>query len=439
MLKDCEVGKIDFVITKSLSRFARNTTDCLEMVRKLHKLGIPILFEKENLNTENMETELFLSVISSLAENESYSISENSKWGVRHRFESGGDKPSIAPFGYSLENGLFVINEDEAQWIRYIFNEFMKGKTSYAIADELNEMNVPTRNNKSWWPSTVIAILHNEKYKGDCLYQKTYTDFQLKRHKNNGEVDQFYEENHHEGIVSKELFDNANETLRKNLQTRNVETDTDKYHNHYAFTKKIICGECGANFKRRINSPGNQSYPAWVCKIHQVNKEKCSMKFIRESSLKNAFVTMMNKLTFGRKAILQNLLDALSSQSHKKRIYRVNDIERALGGIVERQNNLSTLATKGYLDPADYTAENNGLIADAQKLMQERDELTNEIKCELKSTEALRDIIKYVTNTSMLSEFDDDLFNRFVDRIVVNSQTEIEFNLKCGLKIRERI
>ena len=114
MLKDCEVGKIDFVITKSLSRFARNTTDCLEMVRKLHKLGIPILFEKENLNTENMETELFLSVISSLAENESYSISENSKWGVRHRFESGGYKPSIAPFGYSLENGLFVINEDEA-------------------------------------------------------------------------------------------------------------------------------------------------------------------------------------------------------------------------------------------------------------------------------------------------------------------------------------
>ncbi len=147
----------------------------------------------------------------------------------------------------------------------------------------------------------------------------------------------------------------------------------------------------------------------------------------------------MNKLTFGRKAILQNLLDALSSQSHKKRIYWVNDIERALDGIVERQNNLSTLATKGYLDPADYTAENNGLIADAQKLMQERDGLTNEIKRELKSTEALRDIIKYVTNSSMLSEFDDDLFNRFVDRIVVNSQTEIEFNLKCGLKIREII
>ncbi len=134
MILDCEVGKIDFIVTKSLSRFARNTTDCLELVRRLLELHIPVYFEKENLNTGSMETELFLSVMSSLAESESVSTSENNKWGIRHRYENGTYKVSYAPYGYSVKNGEFSIREDEAVWVRFMLDKAIEGLSSHQIA-----------------------------------------------------------------------------------------------------------------------------------------------------------------------------------------------------------------------------------------------------------------------------------------------------------------
>ena len=207
MIADCEKGLIDRIMTKSLSRFARNTTDCLELVRKLLDLGITIYFEKENLDTGSMESELLLSIMSSLAESESVSISENNKWGVRHRFENGTFKIAYPPYGYESQDGVMVINEEEAKWVRWIFEQALSGVASARIAKQLNEKQVPSRRNGNWTPTTIRGMLTNEKYIGDCLFQKTYSDFRFKRHTNNGERDQFYMEDHHEAIISREDFE----------------------------------------------------------------------------------------------------------------------------------------------------------------------------------------------------------------------------------------
>lgn len=192
MIRDCEDGRIDYIITKSLSRFARNTTDCLdlELVRKLLALNISIYFEKENLDTGEMESELLLSIMSSLAESESVSISENEKWSIRDRYMNGTFKVGYAPYGYRTKDGVFSIVEDEEKWVRYIFEGTLTGKSSHQLARELNEKQIPTRMNGNWTASTVRGILRNEKYMGDALLQKTVTTdfFTKKRVQNNGIV-----------------------------------------------------------------------------------------------------------------------------------------------------------------------------------------------------------------------------------------------------------
>ena len=439
LIADCEDGKISYIVTKSLSRFARNTTDCLELVRKLLGLGVAVYFEKENLDTGSMESELLLSIMSSLAESESVSISENEKWSIRNRYQNGTYKIGYAPFGYSAVDGEFSINEDEAKWVRYIFAETLAGKSCNRIAKDLNEKQVPARKGNHWTATTVRGIVKNEKYIGDCLFQKTYSDFRFKRRVNNGERDQFYMENHHEPIISRKDFDAANQVLQQHAKEKNLIPGDAKYSRHYPFTKKIVCGECGSPFKRRINSAGTLKYPAWVCREHIKHKDKCSMKFIRESVFEDAFTTMMNKLIFGRKEILQDLLDALRKQNYKSSQLRVNQIDGALEAMAERRQSLTTIMTKGYIDPAAYTKEMNDLQAEAAALEEERERLTKEISGDMKRTDELREILKFTGKTDMLSEFDPALFERFVDHITVCSREEIIFHLKCGLDLQERI
>ena len=222
MIADCEDGKIEFIITKSISRFARNTTDCLEMVRKLTDLGISIFFEKENINTGSMESELMLSILSSLAESESVSISENSKWSVQKRFQNGTFIIAYPPYGYENDNGTMVIVPEQAEIVKEIFAACLAGKGTHAIARELNDRGIKTKKNGKWSAGTVKAILTNEKYTGDVIFQKTYSDSSFNRHINYGERDRFLCENHHEPIIS-----HARCLIREQLRKATAQIPTD--------------------------------------------------------------------------------------------------------------------------------------------------------------------------------------------------------------------
>lgn len=439
MMKECEQGRIDYIITKSISRFARNTTDCLEMVRKLIDLGIFIYFEKENLNTGLMESELMLSILSSLAESESVSISENSKWSVQKRFQNGTFKISYPPYGYKNVDGEMVVEPKQAVIVKFIFAQTLAGMSSGAIASELQKRKIPSRKGGKWTPTTVRGILSNEKYVGDVLFQKTYTDSHFNRHTNYGERDQYMMQNHHEAIISRDDFEAAGALISQRASEKGILKGTGKYQNRYPFSGKIVCGECGAKFKRRIHNASKIKYPAWCCSQHIDDISKCSMQFIREDALEQAFVTMMNKLVFGRKVVIRPLLDTLRETSRADGLGRINELESKLEKNLERRQVLTGLMTKGYLEPALFNQENNELLAEAERMNTEKENLSYDINGELTRTEEVNHLLHFANKEEMLTAFDGELFKEYVEHIEVCSRTEIAFHLKCGLILKEGV
>jgi len=439
MIRDCEDGRIDYIITKSLSRFARNTTDCLELVRKLLALDIPIYFEKENLDTGEMESELLLSIMSSLAESESVSISENEKWSIRDRFMNGTFKVGYAPYGYRTKDGVFSIMEDEAKWVRYIFEGTLSGKSSHQLARELNEKQVPTRRNGNWTASTVRGILRNEKYTGDCLFQKTYTDFQFKRHNNNGELDQFYMEGHHEPIVTHEEFEAVEKIIDRHAREKGIKKADPRYQNRYAFTSRIVCGECGSPFKRKVCHTGGLKYATWGCREHIANIDHCKMKAVREDALERTFTLMMNKLVFGRQPVLENLMESLKGESHDDALREMKTIDRQLERNTERKQTLRDIMAKGYLEPAVFAKENSEIGAESAALAAKKEQLIKSMNGNVRHIAEIEELLHYTGKAGMQTEFDSELVERFVERITVHSEDEVTFHLNCGLNLRERI
>ena len=439
LIADCEAGKVNRILTKSLSRFARNTTDCLDMVRKLLDLGVTIFFEKENLDTGSMESELMLSIMSSLAESESVSISQNSKWGVRHRFENGTYKISYAPYGYSVSDGVFSINEQEAEWVRWVFSEALSGRSITSIARELNEKKVPSRRSGKWTPTTIRAMLTNEKYIGDCLFQKTFSDFRFHRRKNYGELDQFYAEDHHEAIISREDFEAVGKLIEQRTKEKSIKKGGSHYRKKYPFSKKLICDECGSAFKRHINNTGSISYPVWACTGHLADSRGCSMRSIKETDLECAFTTMMNKLIFAKKEVLDALLDGIRSETHRTNMLRIDEIDEKLEKNAERREILVTLMTRGYLEPALFTSESNELSSEADALAEEKEKLMGVIVGGIQKTEALTELIRFVGHAEPSTDFNGELVERFLETATVSSREEVIFHLKCSLSLTERI
>jgi len=439
MVADCEKGKIDFIITKSISRFARNTTDCLELVRKLLDLQIYIYFEKENLNTGSMESELLLSILSSLAESESVSISENEKWGIKKRFQNGTFIISYPPFGYDNVDGEMVIVPEQAEIVKQIFADTLAGKSTHAIAAELNERGVPTKKGGNWTAGTVNGIIGNEKYTGDVLYQKTYTDSGFNRHTNYGELDQYLVQDHHAPIVSHEVYDKANAVLRRRAKEKGNGVNTGKYQNRYSFSGRIQCGECGGTLKRRIHYKPSGTYVAWCCVNHLTDKSACSMKYITDAALKRAFVTMMNKLVFGYQAVLSPLLRSLRGLNDREQLLRVQALETQIEENMEQRQVLTNLMANGYLEPALFNRESNALAAEAEALRQEKESLMQSLNGNMEKADELQRLIRFAADGTMMTDFGDELFLAHVERITVCSRQEVIFELKCGLRLKERL
>lgn len=439
MIKDCEDRKIDFVITKSISRFARNTTDCLELVRKLLEIDIPILFEKENINTGTMESELFLAILSSMSQDESSSISLNSKWSINNRFQNGTYKIGYPPYGYEWNGKEMVINAAQAEVVKGIFADILSGKSTKAIADKLNADGVPTKKGGRWTAGTINGMLKNEKYTGDVIFQKSYTDSQFNRHTNNGERDQYMITDHHEAIVSHEDYEAAAALIALRAAEKGIVSGEGKYQNRYAFSGKIICGECFDTFKRRIHSCRENSYVAWCCGMHIEDKEKCTMKYVREDDLQLAFTTMINKLIFSQKQILKPLLDELKSHGTDSNLQQIHESEALLLQNAEQRKRLTKLMAIGYIDKILFTKESNELLVQAENYRKEIEVLGKSMTDDSNKVSELKSLFRFAGKSDMLTAFDEAIFSSHTNRIIVYSRNEVGFELKCGLVLRERM
>lgn len=438
LISDCENGWLTSSLQSPSAVFHGNTLDCLELVRRLLDIGVFVYFEKENLNTQSMEGELMLSILSSLAESESVSISENNKWSAQKRFQNGTFKVAYPPYGYDNVDGQMVVNEEQAEVVCWMFEQALAGKGTHKIASELNERGVPTRKGGSWTATTVRGLLANEKFTGDILFQKTYTDSQFNRHHNYGERDRYFMEDHHPAIVSRETFEAVAAVIGQRGKEKGV-TRGSKYQNRYPFSGRIVCSECGSTFKRRIHYSTHQKYIAWCCSRHIEMIKACSMQFIRNDAIEAAFITMMNKLLYGHRTILRPLLDALRSANDTGAFHKVAELESRMEEALERSRVLTGLMTKGYLEPALFNKEKNALETELENLQRQKDSLSRVLNGNLMKTEEVSRLLKFASKAEMSSDFDGDLFEEYVDRVVVYSRTEIGFELKCGLTLKERL
>lgn len=439
LMSDCENHQVDMVITKSLSRFSRNTTDCLELVRRLLAVNVPIFFEKENLNTGSMESELMLAILSSMAEGESTSTSENTKWAVQKRFQNGTFKISYPPYGYEWNGEEMRVNPAQADVVKRIFSSFLSGTGIQDIAKDLNARQVPTKKGGKWSHGTIKGILTNEKYTGDTIFQKTYTDAQFNRHQNNGEKDQYFCAEHHEAIISHEDFELAARLLEQHSKEKGIVKGCDRYQKRYAFSGNIICSECGATFRRRVHSCVGRKYVAWLCNTHLTDVNACSMLYIRNDDLEHAFITMMNKLIFSRKTILVPLLEQLKNTSEDGGIRRIRELETQLLQITEQRQTLQRLMAQGYLDQIIFTQQKNELMTQTEACKNEIEMLqSNSGQASARIVE-LQKLIHFTEHANMLQAFSEKLFTEYADRIIVYSREEVGFELKCGLTLRERM
>lgn len=437
MIRDCESNRVDFIITKSISRFARNTTDCLELVRHLMDIGVYIYFEKENLNTGDMESELMLSILSGFAAEESASISQNTTWSISKKFQNGSFIIGSPPYGYANVNGEMVIVPEEAEVVKRIFSECLSGKGGSVIAKGLNRDKIPARRGNHWSTGTVIDMLRNEKYKGDALFQKTYTDSNYSRRPNKGEKDQFYCKNHHEPIVSKEVFSKAQKLITQRAKSKAVNKKA--YQNRYVLSGRIICGECGSKFRRKTNYSAGRSYIAWSCIGHIEDKNSCSMLFIRDGEIKATFATMMNKLAYSRKIILGPLYDAISKNQEECDLERIDAIDKRMEQLTEERNTLIGLMTKGFLEPALFSKERNALDSEIKNLTTEKTNLVMSFTSGTSQADEVKAILEHVSKDKFDGNYTDEAFERFVENIIVNSRDELTFKLKCGLSLKERV
>ena len=436
MMADCRKGRIDKVLVKSVSRFARNTKDCLAALRELMSLGVTVYFEKENINTETLTTELMVSVSGALAQQESISISQNQRISYKRRMERGEFITCTAPLGYRLVDGKNLeIVDNEAEIVRWIFDRYLAGYSTAWIAEEMTRQEIPTTWGRGvWHEQTIRKILANEKYIGDSLCQKSYTTntFPYERKLNKGNADQYYTEHSHPAIIEREAFERVQALMAKRGSYASGPLK------EYPLSKKIICGECGSLFTRKQTKSGLSS---WVCRKHDRRAAACPIGRIPENEIYAAFVRMYNKFKLYEDIVLKPALTQL--QDLNDALQRGNpamlEINKAIAAASEQSYKVSTLQSKGLLDTAACSAKLLDIEAKLTELRRERRRLLKNEDIE-EVMDTLRQTADLIRNgPDRLDSFDEVLFADLVEKITAESQTRIRFRLYGGIELTEQL
>lgn len=432
MIKDCRRGKIDRIYTKSISRFARNTKDCLKNIRELKSLGITVFFEKENIDTAKLTDEMMITIMGGLAQEESTSISQNMRWSVQKRMQNGTYKNATPPFGFKKVNGDLEIEENQASIVRQIFEWYISGYGLKTIADMLNGMNLPgSKQNVLWKADNIRYMLKNNRYIGNAMFQKSYVTETLPhiKKRNYGEKQKYCVTGVNQQIVDKETFYAA----QKLLESRHRDFET----NVYPLSKKVFCGKCGATYKHRNRKSG----AFWLCRTHDINAADCELKAIPQDLIYSIFIGLCNKLFCNYKTILKPLQTALQDLKFRKFSGKtqVMDISKEIAKLREQTHVLARLKTKGFLDEAKYIEQTTELTAKINKLQAELKKLTrfDDEDETLDQIDMLIDFFEKRENP--MTEFEESAFESIVEKIVVIDQHELEFYLIGGFKFTEKI
>lgn len=440
MIQDALDGKIDLIVTKSVSRFARNTVDSLSTVRKLKEKGVEVYFEKENIFTFDSKGELLITIMSSLAQEESRSISENVTWGQRKRFADGKVSIAYSAFlGYKKgENGELEIVQEEAETVRTIYRMFMQGKTPYAIAKFLTAQGVPTPTGKAEWRHrTVENILTNEKYKGDARLQKAYTvDFlSKKRKKNEGEVPQFYVEGSHDAIISSEEWQLVQLEMGRRSEAGRSSCCS-------PFSAKLKCGDCGAYFGSKVwHSNSKYKRTIWQCNAKFKGESKCSTPHLYEQRIQELFLEALSTLMENRDAIIDDCREVMHILGDCTAIDReteeVGSEIEVITGLIQKL--VDENATR-KMDQHDYRKRYDGYVNRYAALESRLDSLKKEREArEFKHSIFSGFLFELGEIHELPLAFSDRLFRQMVDFATVHSDGRVVFTFRNGTEITTKL
>lgn len=435
MIRLCEHKRIDLIITKSVSRFARNVPECLEYARTLRRQGIGIIFEENGINTLRMSDEMMLSTFSAIAQEESVAISQRLKHMNRERMKRGEYVAGNTPYGYRNVNRQLTIFTPEAETVQWIFHSYLSGWSLTEIAQDLNRRQVPRQHGGNIWRArTIQYILTNEKYIGDTRLQKSFKTDTLPFTKklNQGELDQYYVSESHEAIVSRDVF----------LAVACLMAEKSEYYGRqrpttpYPLTKKIRCSRCGAYYKRRTG----REYTAWSCSNHIRSKELCDSKRYSETQIYGTFMRMFNKLYYNSKPILRNTLYQLDFVMSYKMKHNQQSVElnQSTLQLLEKKHMLEQLRGKGYLPENLFLSQCRDIDKQLLELRQEK-EILFDTQLEATYSEVKRLLSIVEDYGQEMTSFDADIFDATIKEISITPDGIITFTLMGDLHFSERL
>lgn len=436
MIADALDGKIDLIVTKSVSRFARNTVDSLVTIRKLKEKGVEVFFQKENIWTMDSKGELLITIMSSLAQEESRSISENVTWGQRKRFADG--KVSL-PYGRFLgyakgADGLPQVVEEEAEVVRYIYRLFIRGKTPHGIAKILTAEGIQTpAGQKKWHGTTVQSILMNEKYKGSALLQKTFTvDFLQKKLKiNEGEVPQYYVENSHDAIIDPREWDAVQTELARRQKLGG------RYRGTSIMASRMVCADCGSFFGEKVWH-SNSRYQKTIlrCNSKYKGEQVCSTPTLSEVDVKKRFLTLYNTLLLQKEVLLddcESIRDTLTDCSAIEK--RMNTLQQEMEVVAELIQRCVEENSTIAMDQDEYAERYNGYVDQYEKAKEAYTDLARQKEAKLVKRNAMDTFITSLSERAEpIVEFDDLLWVILVEQVIVHHDGRLTFCFHSGME-----
>ena len=436
MMQDCENGKIDLIITKSISRFSRNVTVTLEVARKLRDKGIGIFFEKENLNTLHYTSESLLAIFSSLAQAESESMSENIKMGREYRYKQGECCYNMGKiFGFNQDsNGIVTINEEQAVVVRLMYDGYLNGMSIGGIIKDLQERKIPSPTGKEKWsPGTVERILSSEKYKGDFLARKTFTvdPISKKKKKNTGQVSQYLITNHHPAIIEPEKFDmvQSEMTRRGCIKKNDKKKHYGKYSGKFPFNNLIICGDCGAKYRRTMWVEKNgEKKPVWRC----VNRIQNGKTYCRRSvSISDTYLTKktveaINIIYKSRSRVKDILKCSIASLMGDTEQPMITKNTARLEELSDLMRDAIFKNATGEMTPEELEKICYEVKTESEKLRKENEEYEMTRKMKSAESSKLKQIFKAIDEMAEeLTEIDNTLVRNIIEKMEVIAKDKL--------------
>ena len=451
MIRMCKKKKIDLIITKSISRFSRNTVDCLQYIRQLKELGIGVIFEKENINTLTMTSEFMIALYGSFAQAESESISKNILWGKEKAYREGK-----VPFQYKKllgyrkgADGKPEIIPEEAETVRSIFNLYLDGYTLLNIAQILMDQKITTATGKSEWTKSAIqSILKNEKYVGDALLQKTFTADCIthKVVKNNGERPMYLVTDHHTPIIDRDTFDRVQQEIARRNSKRKIsdqtKTEKGKYSGKYALSELLICGQCGTPYRRRIWTKSGNKQVVWRCisRLEHGRRYCPDSPTIKEENLHRGIIRAINNYYSCRDDIKRILKANISSVLECQGREEILAAEKRLKEIDQARTDLVGLIASGGCDEDKLDGEFAKFYAEEQDLNERLKPLRSQNQTSAETQQKLDKVTEMIEHEKFeLETFDNVLVRKLIECIKVLNKNEILVIFKGGYEVRTEI